>query len=334
MHDDNLCSFLIQKESWSPQTFDTINWNASERALRRLSKNWQVNVVRLFQNYWYTSSRHVKFYGGDSPCCFYQETKEDCKHIINFPLLDTSYHRDASWQKVKQDMQMWRLPADFCTALEKGLQHLPWDIKESTSPTLPFQISVNPIRNHLRAAFQQQNSIKWTNLLKWRMSHKWQQFATTHVRSKKLDLRAQKLGPKFITALWDHSLLTWHFRNDAFHRDASTQAKRYKLEELERERARLRNRHIELQPILHRFQHKRFKSPDTVNNLRYDSEKCWTALANLFLDEAESRLPSTDNELLPQYLTTRAGIGQAGLPQFLTLWRRVLWLPAWKFKLE
>jgi hypothetical protein len=155
------------------------------------------------------------------------------------------------------------------------------------SPTLPFQISVNPIRNHLRAAFQEQNSIKWTNLLKGRMSHRWQQFATAHVRSKKLDLRAQEWGPKFITVLWDHSLRIWHLRNDAFHGDINTQVKRYKLEELEREKTQLRKRYIELQTILHRFQQKHFDSPDTVNNLRYDSQKCWTALAKLFIDEAE-----------------------------------------------
>jgi hypothetical protein len=74
-------------------------------------------------------------------------------HILNCPSLDASYHRYASWQKVKKAMQMWKLPADFWTAIEKGLRHLTTDIKESTSPPLPFQISVNPSRNHLRAAF-------------------------------------------------------------------------------------------------------------------------------------------------------------------------------------
>jgi hypothetical protein len=67
IHEGNLRSFLMQKESWSPQTFDDINWNASERALRRLSKNRQMNVVKLCHNYWHTGSRHVKFYGGDRP---------------------------------------------------------------------------------------------------------------------------------------------------------------------------------------------------------------------------------------------------------------------------
>jgi hypothetical protein len=39
MHDDNLRSFLMKKESWSTQILDAIDWNDSERALRRLSKN-------------------------------------------------------------------------------------------------------------------------------------------------------------------------------------------------------------------------------------------------------------------------------------------------------
>jgi hypothetical protein len=204
---------------------------------------------------------------------------------------------------------MWKLPEDFWTAIEKGLRHLATDLKESTSPPSPFQISVNPSRNHLRAAFQEQNSIKWTSLLKGRMSNRWRKFATAHVRPKKLDLRAQEWGPKFITALWDHSLRIWQFRNDAFHGDANTQVKRYKLEELKREKTQKRTRYIELRSLLYRFQQKHFDSPDTVNNLRYDSQKCWTALPKLFLDEDASRSLSNNTNLIPRYLTTRAGIG-------------------------
>jgi hypothetical protein len=35
----NQLTSQMQKESWSPETFVAINWNASERALRRLSNN-------------------------------------------------------------------------------------------------------------------------------------------------------------------------------------------------------------------------------------------------------------------------------------------------------
>jgi hypothetical protein len=145
------------------------------------------------------------------------------------------------WQKVKKDMQMWLLPADFWTAIEKGIEHLSQDTQESTSPTLTFQISVNPIRNHLRAAFKEQNSIKWTDIYKGCLSHNWQKFATAHVRSKRLDLRAQEWSPKFVTELWDHSLRILQFRIDAFHADTNAHIKHCKLEELERKKTRLRS---------------------------------------------------------------------------------------------
>jgi hypothetical protein len=70
MHDDNLRSFLMQKESWSTQIFDAIDWNFSERALRRLSKNRQMNVVKLCHNYWHIGSRHVSFLWRRTPMLF------------------------------------------------------------------------------------------------------------------------------------------------------------------------------------------------------------------------------------------------------------------------
>jgi hypothetical protein len=73
------------KMIYDTQTFNAIDWNASEQALRRLSKNRQMNVVKLCHNYWHTGSRHVKFYGGECPCCLCQETKEYCRHILNCP---------------------------------------------------------------------------------------------------------------------------------------------------------------------------------------------------------------------------------------------------------
>jgi hypothetical protein len=33
--------------------------------------------------------------------------------------------QDASWAKVKKAMAPWKMPPDFWTAIEKGLQHYP-----------------------------------------------------------------------------------------------------------------------------------------------------------------------------------------------------------------
>jgi hypothetical protein len=124
MNDDDIRTFLMTKETWSLQTFDSIDWHASELALRCVSKNRQMNVVKLCHNHWHTGSRHKTLYGGDRPCCLCQETKEYWRHILSCPSLKADCHRAASWQKVKKDIQMWRIPADFWTAIEKVIQHL------------------------------------------------------------------------------------------------------------------------------------------------------------------------------------------------------------------
>jgi hypothetical protein len=71
-----------------------------------------------------------------------------------------------------------------------------------------------------------------------------------------IELMSSRMGSKVChsTVGPDHSLRIWQFHNDAFHADANVQVKRYKVEELEREKMLLRSRHTELKPLLHLFQ--------------------------------------------------------------------------------
>jgi hypothetical protein len=120
-------------------------------------------------------------------------------------------------------------PADFWTAIEKVIQHLSQEYtQESTSPPLPFQMSVNKIRNHLRAAFKEQNSIKWTD--KHLQGSSVPQVAAICQSACPLET-AENSSQQCGTT---HSLRIWQFRNDEFHVDTNAQVKCYKLEELER----------------------------------------------------------------------------------------------------
>jgi hypothetical protein len=133
------------------------------------------------------------------------------------------------------------------------------------------------------------------------------QVAAIHHRTrpfKKTRPTRTRMGPQI-----HHCIMGPFTSNMALPQRRLTRRHKHTSQTLQNRRTRtgktqLRKRYTELQTILHRFQQKHFDSPDTVNNLRYDSQKCWTALAKLFLDEAASRLPSTNNELLPRYLTT------------------------------
>jgi hypothetical protein len=129
--------------------------------------------------------------------------------------------------------------ASPCRLMDSNRKRNPAHLTRHTGINLPDFTIPNfskPNQESPPRSLQRTNSIKWTNIYKVRLSHNWHQFATAHVRSKRLDLRAQEWGPKFVTAMWDHSLRIWQFRNDAFHADTNAQVKRYKLEELEREK--------------------------------------------------------------------------------------------------
>jgi hypothetical protein len=123
--------------------------------------------------------------------------------------------------------------ASPCRLLDSYRKRNPAPLTRQTGINQPaFAISnvSQPNQESPPSSLKEENSIKWTHIYKGRLSHKWQQFATAHVRSKRLDLRAQEWSPKFVTAMWDHSLRIWQFRNYSFNSDTKAQFKLYKLE--------------------------------------------------------------------------------------------------------
>jgi hypothetical protein len=48
--------------------------------------------------------------------------QEDWIHVISCRALDTDLNRADSWEKVKKTMTIWKLPPDFWTAVQKGIQ--------------------------------------------------------------------------------------------------------------------------------------------------------------------------------------------------------------------
>jgi hypothetical protein len=63
--------------------------------------------------------------------------------------------REASWAKVKKAMTPWKLPPDFWTAVEKGLQHYIINaIQNNKGAAAPFPGTFKNPRNLLRQALR------------------------------------------------------------------------------------------------------------------------------------------------------------------------------------
>jgi hypothetical protein len=100
----------------------------------------------------------------------------------------------------------------------------------------------------------------------------------------------------------------WQFRNNIYHQDNEGTIARYKLEALERDMDKLWARHIELLPKLRDIQKQHFDRRQRIVNLQYESKKCWSTLAKLYLDDAENNRDDSNSEI-DQIDGWRTGVG-------------------------
>jgi hypothetical protein len=130
---------------------------------------------------------------------------EDWRHVISCRALDENLNRADSWEKFKKAMAIWKLPPDFWTAVQKGMQFY---IEENEPPTTqapaPFQPTLNNARNLLRQAYRAQYAVGWENFMKGRIVRKWETYIAFHIRQKQIGLPAKEWAAKLIIALWDH----------------------------------------------------------------------------------------------------------------------------------
>jgi hypothetical protein len=169
----------MEKENWFRQIFDSINWKSYRTAFKGLPHSRQTAVDKACHNLWHNGEKHKQHYGGQKPCCMCGDAHEDWRHIITCKSLDASLHRSESWNKVKKSTTSWRIPQDFCTAIEKGINHYatyPIKRDKENMPPEPHKPSGTKFytpRNILQVAFRKQWHVGWEKFLKERICTEW-----------------------------------------------------------------------------------------------------------------------------------------------------------------
>jgi hypothetical protein len=121
--DGYLRSYLMDKEHWNSQHFESIDWIHYSSAFKRSSKGRQTAVSKATHNLWHTETRHQKYYGGAKPFCMCNYETEDWRNVIMCGSLDSSLHREAAWEKLINSMEWWNLPPDFWTTIKKCINY-------------------------------------------------------------------------------------------------------------------------------------------------------------------------------------------------------------------
>jgi chromosome segregation ATPase len=145
-------------------------------------------------------------------------------------------------------------------------------------------------------------------MFKGRIATQWKVYTAQHLNAKGIKLKIKKWVPKLINTMWDHTTRIWHYRNDAVHSRDTKQVAQFKIDALENEKERIKNKHEELRHKLHEFQSRHLERLVDMEQLHYNGHKCWTELAILYLDEAENRIIPIE-ATIERYLHGRSGVG-------------------------
>jgi chromosome segregation ATPase len=108
--------------------------------------------------------------------------------------------------------------------------------------------------------------------------------------------------------MWDHITRFWHYCSDAAHSRYTKQVAQFKINTLEREKERIKNKHEELRHKLHEFQSRHLERLEDIEQLHYNGQKCWSELERLYLDEAETRIKPIE-ATIEHYLHGHEGVG-------------------------
>jgi hypothetical protein len=216
--------------------------------------------------------------------------------------IDASIHRAVSWGKPRKSMHRWRLPQDFWTTIEKGVNHYTEQPYKRTTPLKenepqkPFGATFNTPRNLLQQALRTQSHIGWDNFLKGRISRDWLTYVRHNEENTNGHGKSHNWSAKFFGGLWEHLKRLWQFRNDIYYQYNAGTIARYKIEALERDMEKLWSRHIELLRNVWVFQKQHFDRRQRIVTLRYESKKGWATLAKLYMDDAENNRDGGHNE--------------------------------------
>jgi hypothetical protein len=170
--DGDIQEYLMTKDNWTRQAFDSKNWSSSGTAFKRIPRSRKTALTKACHNMWHTGEKHTQYYGGPKPCCMCGETHEGWRHMITCKSLDMSLYRTEPWTKVQKVIIAWKIPADFRPAIEKGINHYvahPFKRDKENmppEPVVPFGPTLHTPRNLLQVAFWKQSHVGSEKILK------------------------------------------------------------------------------------------------------------------------------------------------------------------------
>jgi hypothetical protein len=67
LHDKDMQKYLIERELWTENQFDEIDWTSYETAFKQMGRSRQTVIAKVCHNMWHTGVKHTLYYHEPRP---------------------------------------------------------------------------------------------------------------------------------------------------------------------------------------------------------------------------------------------------------------------------
>ena len=228
----DLIVYLCNKNSWTKETYHTIDWKGIASMLRKLKKSKQMSYLQLIHNWQHIGSQKQQFlkskYNDNTPrdedemtlitkeiaragqCPYQCGHVETYQHYMICTNAAARKHRHIAITKLKKTLNHHNYYGAIVSYMILGLT---WD-DHSQAPQ--YKINLNRIDPAIKAAVEEQTSIGWNNVKRGMISKKWAQAQRIHMEVTK-STATYAWGQLLITTLLTVSWELWTKRNVELH---------------------------------------------------------------------------------------------------------------------
>ena len=220
--------FIIAKEDWTMEQFDSINWESLRQSNKGRSFGVQLTRAKLGFEWLATNSYQHKRHYVASPKCPFCDEEENWDHVFRCMSTRASAFRRERLKLLRDNLQTLPTPGCIVKAMIRGL--VIW-----TGGREEFHIQESMDEGLLKQAIRDQTSVGWKNIIKGRMVSSWMKAATEKKGGKILfgsPKDGQSWARKAVNLFLAYGVEIWKFRNSGIHGETRVEkhmSKRLKL---------------------------------------------------------------------------------------------------------
>lgn len=224
-HGKALKEYMIQKEGWTENTYQLIDWELYQMYTSKKSIHTLTNTVKMMHGWQHVGKQKMQFNANTKEAqCLYCGRTEDQHHYLTCTDAEWKQKRGKIWHSLKERLRQLKTSNDIIAIL--GVV-----VAGSFAPDRIDIQNDTPLMDKLQNAIKEQQAIGWTNLVRGRIGKSWgsaqRVYLTSAMDIDRSDPRGEikafnRWRKHIVAALLRFGLDMWEARNTYLHGDTPT----------------------------------------------------------------------------------------------------------------